>query len=50
MDYHIKVVKALPASSCYNLADPWDQTQNKKSGTNRKIDSKLIKYSYLDRI
>lgn len=50
MNYHIKVVKALPASSNYNLGDPWDQSLNKKSGTNRKIDPKLIKYSYLDRI
>lgn len=30
MDYHIKVVKALPAPSVYNLKDPWDQTENKK--------------------
>lgn len=50
MDYHIKVVKVLPASCTYNLGDPWDQEKNKKSGTNRKIDPKLIKYSYLDRI
>lgn len=30
MDYHIKVVKALPAPSAHDLGDPWDQTENKK--------------------
>lgn len=50
MDYHIKVVKGLPAPPAYNLKDPWDQTHNKKQGHNRKIDPKLMKYSYLDRI
>lgn len=30
MDYHVKVVKALPAPSTYNLRDAWDQTENKK--------------------
>lgn len=50
MDYHIKVVKGLPAASAYNLGDPWDQTENKKEGTNRKIDPKLMKYTYIERI
>jgi len=26
MDYHIKVVKVIPAPCLYNLKDPWDQT------------------------
>ncbi len=26
MDYHLKVVKALPAPCNYNLNDQWDQT------------------------
>ena len=30
MDYHIKVVKALPAPGDHTLKDPWDQTINKK--------------------
>lgn len=47
MDYHIKVVKALPAASHYNLGDPWDQTENKKEGAARKIDPKLMKYTYI---
>lgn len=43
MDYHLKVVKALPAPSAHDLGDPWDQTNNRKRGTNIKIDPKLSK-------
>lgn len=50
MDYHVKVVKALPAPNAHNFKDPWDQTKNKKEGANRKIDPKLIKYTYIERI
>lgn len=50
MDYHIKVVKALPAPSIYNLGTEFDQTENKKEGKAKKIDNKLIKYTYLERI
>ena len=50
MDYHIKVAKALPSPCAHNLGDPWDQTQNRKAGTNIKIDPKLMKYTYIERI
>lgn len=50
MDYHLKVVKALPAPSNYNLKDPWDQAQNQKEGNTKKIDPSLMKYTYLQRI
>lgn len=30
MDYHIKVVKVLPAPGAHNLRDGFDQTLNKK--------------------
>lgn len=30
MDYHIKVVKALPAPGAHNLSEGFDQTRNKK--------------------
>ena len=50
MDYHIKVVKALPSPGAHNLADPWDQTENRKAGANIKIDPKLMKYTYIERI
>lgn len=50
MDYHLKVVKALPAPSLYNLKDPLDQADNHKKSKFRKIDSSLSKYTYIDRI
>lgn len=50
MDYHLKIVKALPAPSTYNLKDSFDQSINKKKGPTRKINSSLSKYTYLDRI
>lgn len=50
MDYHIKVVKGLPAPSAYNLKDSFDQTMNRKKNEAKKIDTNLSKYTYLDRI
>lgn len=48
MDYHIKVVKALPAPCAHNLPDGFDQTQNKKEANKHKLDKSLSKYTYLD--
>ena len=50
MDYHIKVVKALPASVDHPPHDPWDQATNQKKSQFNKLDLSLSKYSYLDRI
>ena len=50
MDYHIKVVKALPAPGDHTLKDPWDQTINKKKSNLNKLDLSLSKYTYLDLI
>ena len=50
MDYHIKVVNALPAPGDHKLQDPWDQTINKKKSNLNKLDLSLSKYTYLDLI
>ena len=50
MDYHIKVVKALPSPGAHNLGDPWDQSINKKKSANIKMDPSLKKYTYIERI
>lgn len=50
MDYHVKVVKALPAPDAHPPADPWDQTINKKKSKLNKLDLSLSKYTYLDGI
>ena len=50
MDYHVKVVKELPASCTYNMKELFDQTANKKEAKKYPMDPKLMKYSYHDRI
>ena len=50
MDYHIKVVKALPAPIAHPPKDPWDQAINKKKSNFHKLDLSLSKYTYLDQI
>lgn len=50
MDYHIKVVKALPSPGDHTLRDEWDQTNNLKKSKQNKLDLSLSKYTYLDRI
>lgn len=50
MDYHIKVVKALPSPGDHTLKDQWDQTMNHKKSKQNKLDLSLSKYTYLDRI
>lgn len=50
MDYHIKVVKALPSPGDHTFKDPWDQENNLKKSQQNKLDLNLSKYSYLDLI
>jgi hypothetical protein len=50
MDYHIKVVKALPSPVDHTPKDPWDQTVNQKKSQYNKLDLSLSKYNYLDLI
>lgn len=50
MDYHIKVVKALPSPGDHTLKDPWDQAVNQKKSQHNKLDLSLGKYTYLDLI
>lgn len=50
MDYHLKVVKALPSPFDHSLKDPWDQKANKKRSGFNKLDTSLSKYTYIDRI
>jgi hypothetical protein len=50
MDYQLKIAKSIPASTQYNMKDSFDQEINKKKGNQTKIDEKLIKYTYIDRI
>jgi len=50
MDYHIKVVKALPSPGDHTFRDLWDQSINKKKSNFNKLDKSLSKYSYLDLI
>lgn len=50
MDYHIKVVKALPSPAEHSLKDPWDQALNLKKSQFNKLDKSLTKYNYLDLI
>jgi len=50
MDYHIKVGKGFPSPVDHKLADPFDQTINKKKSVTNKLDKSLSKYTYLDLI
>ncbi len=50
MDYELKIAKSIPASTQYNMKNSFDQEINKKKGSNTKIDDKLMKYTYIDRI
>ena len=50
MDYHIKVSKLVPEPSHYNIKESFDQELHKKKVMATKIDDKLIKYTYIERI
>ena len=50
MDYAYKVAKGIPSSVAHGSLREWESERLKKIGQNNKIDSKLLKYSYLDQI
>lgn len=50
MDHYLKVMRAVPPPSQYNLKDPFDQEANQKRGKFNKLDKSLVKYTYLERI
>ncbi len=50
MDYELKVAKEIPSAHVHGAQKEWDFTQIKKWGERNKVDPKLIKYSYLERI
>ncbi len=50
MDYHIKVVKALPSPVDHPTQDPWDQAINQKKSKMHKLDLSLSKNTYIDQI
>ena len=57
MDYELKMAKMVPGSSTYKLIEDvhgdnkaWSFSRFESLSKKRKMDPKLIKYSYLDRI
>ena len=50
MDYELKVGKAIPSASVHGAQKEWNFDKERKKGESKKIDSTLIKYTYLDRI
>ena len=50
MDYDLKVAKGIPSTHAHGAQKEWDFEKMRKNGERIKVDSKLIKYSYLDRI
>lgn len=50
MDYDLKVAKGIPSPHAHGAQKEWSFEKIKKSGDRNKVDSKLIKYTFLDRI
>jgi len=50
MDYDLKVAKSIPSTHAHGAQNEWSFEKLKKWGERNKVDSKLSKYSYLDRI
>lgn len=50
MDYELKVAKSIPSTHVHGTQDEWNFDKLKKIAIKNKVDQKLIKYSYLDRI
>ena len=50
MDYDLKVAKSIPSTHAHGAQNGWNFEELKKQGEKYKVDSKLSKYSYLDRI
>jgi hypothetical protein len=50
MDYDLKQAKAVPSPNDHGVQKEWDFEKIKKANEKFKVDSKLSKYTYLDRI
>jgi len=50
MDYDLKVAKGIPSPHEHGTQKEWDFEKMKKASMKFKIDSKLIKYTYLDQM
>ena len=50
MDYDLKIGKGIPSSNVHGEQKEWATEAERKKGEKNKVDSKLIKYTYLDRI
>lgn len=50
MDYELKVAKGIPSAFTHGEQKEWDFEKLKKMSTKVKVDPKLIKYTYLERI
>lgn len=50
MDYDLKIAKGVPSACAHGAQKEWDFEKLKKNSARLKVDSKLIKYTYLDRI
>ena len=50
MDYELKVARGIPSSHVHGEQKQWSSEKLKKSAERNKVDAKLSKYSYLDRI
>lgn len=50
MDYDLKVAKSLPSTHVHGSQKQWDFSSAKKTAYHRKMDPKLIKETYLDKI
>ena len=50
MDYELKVAKGIPSSIDHNFQKEWESSEMKRLSNKYKMDPKLIKYTYLQRI
>lgn len=50
MDYDLKIAKSVPSVHVHGTNKEWDFSQQKKIALNRKVDPKLTKNSFLDKI
>lgn len=50
MDYDLKVAKDIPSTHVHGEQKEWSFEKLKKNGQRNKIDPKMSKYTYLDRI
>lgn len=50
MDYDLKVAKGIPSAHVHGEQKEWSFEKLKRNGERNKVDPKLSKYTYLDRI